>query len=695
MLFAADLSPEKIEFFESKIRPVLARECYECHNSRDKAKAGLILDHREAVLKGGDSGPAIVAGKPDQSLLVEALKHENDLEMPKAGVKLDPLIVADFEKWITLGAPDPRNDPPTDEELAKDKSWESIFKVRQDWWSFRPVQNPPVPDGEGSAIDRFIRAKLAEKNLNPSIPAEPRTLARRLHYALTGLPAAEDVLDQFEKDAAQKPAAATRALIDRLLASPQFGEKWARHWMDWIRYAESHGSEGDPKIENAHHFRDYLIRALNRDVPYNQLLLEQVAGDLLPNPRFDSETGFNESVLGTIHWRMVFHGFAPTDALDEKVRFTDDQINTFSKAFQSLTISCARCHNHKFDAISQADYYALFGILGSTRPGKKLINPAEELQRNKEALARLKPKIREAVARDWLASMDFLRNKLLDNKEWEKGKDPASIYHVFHLLNRDKNLLPADALLRVLKAAPDQSPNAAKMSMNLTQGDEHKSWFRYGNGVSDAPEKPGQFLISESGETVIRKILPSGIYSGLLSTKHSGRFTSPDFELKGKNSLYLLVNGDGQSMTRYVVQNYPRKGTVFKVTRLGASGNTPRKDWRWQPFDLEYWEGDAIHLEMSTARDSALLSGNSDRSWFGIREVRLIEKGEPAPPNPNRDFLRALPKSAHPGTVADIAKLYTEVAGKCIQSWSKGTASDYQALFLDKLIESGLLPQLN
>lgn len=643
LLFTVSVSANPgIEFFESKIRPVLAQECYECHSSAGKQKGGLILDYRDGLLTGGDSGPAIQPGDANASLLMEALRHENDLEMPKAGVKLDAPIIADFEKWINMGAPDPRDNPPTKEQLEADTNWSAIFKTRQNWWSFQPVKDPPVPTGDGTPIDRFIHAELQKSNLQPSAPAEPRTLARRIHYAITGLPATTEALDEFEKNPD------TEKLIDQLLTSPHFGERWARHWMDWVRYAESHGSEGDPKIDNAYLYRDYLIRALNRDVPYNQLLREHIAGDLLENPRIHQEEKFNESTIGTTHWRMCFHGFAPTDALDEKVRFTDDQINTFTKAFQGLTVSCARCHDHKFDAISQADYYALFGILGSTRPGRKLIDLPDTLDHNKAKLSSLKPKIRTAVADHWLASLD-------------KVKLP-------------KETLPAD------------KPATPKLSINLAAGEDYKDWFKYGNGVTEKPAASGEFMITTTGPNAIERILPTGMYSGLLSTKHAGRLTSPDIGLTGKNTLLLLVNGGGKAINRYVVQNYPRSGTVFKIDRFGDTKKKKKKEptrpnWYWKSYNLDYWDGDQIHIELATAKDTALLVDNTERSWFGIREARIIETGQPVPKNVGKEYLEAL-TSDNP--VDDIRT--------SIENWKNNRATDAQALLLDHLIAEEILP---
>ncbi|MEM7314861.1 MAG: DUF1549 domain-containing protein, partial [Planctomycetota bacterium] len=375
-VFGQNISAEQREFFESKIRPVLAENCYECHNSHDSAEGDLALDWQGAVAKGGESGRLVDQSNPAGSLLVRVIRHEIEgLEMPDGGAKLAAAIATDFERWIAMGAPDPRENPPSEDELADATSWEAIRDSRKNWWSFQPIASVEPPKRSAThEVDRFVHQRLAEAKLSPSKQADRQTLIRRATFALTGLPPTIEQLETFQGD---ERADAFERLVDKLLDSPAFGERWARHWMDWVRYAESHGSEGDPRIENAWFYRDYLIRALNADVPYDQLLREHMAGDLLENPRINDELGINESLIGTVHWRMVFHGFAPTDALDEKVRFTDDQIDTFSKAFLGLTISCARCHNHKFDAISQADYYALFGILGSTRPGRSAIESPE------------------------------------------------------------------------------------------------------------------------------------------------------------------------------------------------------------------------------------------------------------------------------------------------------------------------------
>ena len=411
----SELTAKQLSFFETRIRPVLVEHCYTCHNSADQQDSELALDHRDAIMKGGSGGAIIVAGDSAASRLIDILRHDIEgIEMPEDGPKLDDKVIADFEAWIQMGAPDPRDRPPTAEQLAETISWEAQRERRKQWWSFQPIAKVPTPRGNVNPIDQFIRSKLASAGLTPTQSAKPVVLIRRLFLTLTGLPPTRSQLLKWQNlyQGDQTYAETTDQLINTLLDSEHFGERWTRHWLDWIRYAESHGSEGDPAIENAWVYRDYLIRALNNDIPYNTLVREHIAGDLLPDPRINAKLGINESIIGPSHWRMVFHGFAPTDALDEKVRFIDDQINVFSKAFMGLTVSCARCHDHKFDAISQKDYYALFGILASCRPARRVIETPEIQQHNVAELKETKQQIRAGFAKDWLASLPTLDSRI-------------------------------------------------------------------------------------------------------------------------------------------------------------------------------------------------------------------------------------------------------------------------------------------
>jgi len=412
---AVEPTAAQIEFFEARIRPVLVEHCYQCHNSATTAAGELAIDHRAGTLRGGSGGPIVAPGKPAASRLLAILRHEVEgLKMPQEGPRLSNEVIADFEKWIAMGAPDPRDDPPTAAELAQATSWEATFEKRKRWWSLQPVRRvepPTVKSREWSKhpVDRFVLAQLERHGLQPAVRADKRTLIRRATFLLTGLPPTPGEIQAFLNDESPQ---AFDTVIDRLLDSPRFGERWARHWMDLVRYCESHGSQGDPELPNAYRYRDYLIRAFNADLPYDQLVREHLAGDLLPQPRWNAAEQFNESAIGPAHLRMVELGFVPVDALEDQVKVVDNQIDVYSKAFLGLTASCARCHNHKFDAISQEDFYALYGIFASSRPGQVLIDPPELLHNNCEELAQLKKTIRNELAAAWLEAAATIAEQL-------------------------------------------------------------------------------------------------------------------------------------------------------------------------------------------------------------------------------------------------------------------------------------------
>ena len=425
--------PDQVEFFEKRIRPVLAETCHECHGA-EKQKGGLRLDSRPGWQKGGDTGAAIVPGKPAESLLLKAIRHdEPDMKMPAKRPKLDAAAIADFEKWIMLGAHDPRDEPAKDHPRA----WAEIFSERKIWWSLQPVGNPAPPpvkntDWARNDVDRFLLAKMENAGLAPTQDADPRTLIRRLAYVLTGLPPSPEEVEQFVQSTIRNPQSAIAEAADRLLASPRFGEHWARHWLDLVRYADSHGSEGDPEIPEAWRYRDYIIRAINDDVPVDALIREHIAGDQLP-PRPNAAEGWNEAMLGLTHWRLVEHGFQPVDTRDEQVKTVDSQIDVLTKAFQGLTVSCARCHDHKFDAISQRDYTALAGILESSRPAMRTLDLPEKLDASIAALTAAKARVKAAVAEAWLAEAAKIPAHLagpasreLEKATLEKERDAVS-----------------------------------------------------------------------------------------------------------------------------------------------------------------------------------------------------------------------------------------------------------------------------
>ena len=700
--FAADVpTPVQIEFFETRIRPVLIEKCYACHNSSKLAEGEFSADSREAFLAGGSGGKVIVPGKPAESRLLPILRHEVDgVKMPRGLGKLDARTIADFEKWIAMGAPDPRDKAPSEAELTQETSWETVLKKRKEWWSFQPIRAVPPPDVPGNKwsnhpVDRFVLAKLKEQKLDPASSAAPETLVRRLFFTLVGLPPNVNQTLTWTKRV-QEPGGVDE-LVDHLLASPFFGEHWARHWMDWIRYADSHGSEGDPAIDNGWLFRDYLIRALNADVPYNQLVREQIAGDLLQQPRINPQFGINESLIGPAHWRMVFHGFAPTDALDEKVRFIDDEINTFSKAFLGLTVSCARCHDHKFDPISQKDYYALFGILGSCRPGRVVVDTPEKLEINRDSLILLWLEIRAAMAGEWLAAAPKLRDQLLADDGPSKKADSAKFFlHPLFQLRKamsegesfpDAWKLQQDSWNLDRRQRDEHAQRKFWKHWDLTQPADYATWFRVGSYLPTIPPVAGELSISNHGESALMGIYPTGIYSHRLTAKNPARLSSGSFRLGDNYELWLWVIGEGGATVRYVVEDYPRNGTVFPIAQL-----TP--EWTWQKFDLSYWNGDNMHLEITTGKDAPLMVNNSARSWFGIREAIIVRKGEPAPPEP-REFLDPLfeiTAEKPPESINDVADRYVAAITAAVNAWRDNSATDAQASLLNACLKQGVLP---
>ena len=380
---AENFAPENLEFFEKKIRPVLVEHCYKCHSSDSKKlKASLYLDNRAGYLKGGDTGPAIVPGDPEKSLLIEVIRYtDTDMEMPPKS-KLPDAVIADFETWVKTGAAWPAEKAFTAERKA---STFDLAKRKAEHWSWKPLA--PAPRTAGF-IDNLIGEKLKEAKLRPAPHAETVTLLRRLTFDLTGLPPTVEEIKRFEKDVATDLESTIASTVNRLLDSPHFGERWGRHWLDLMRYAESHGHEFDYPIHNAHHYRDYVIRALNADVPYDQFVVEHIAGDLLPEPRLHPENQTNESIIATGFWYLGEATHSPTDVRGDEAIRIDNMIDTFSKSFLGLSVACARCHDHKFDAISTEDYYALTGYLQSTRRnehkhdlGKKIARGIAEIEK--------------------------------------------------------------------------------------------------------------------------------------------------------------------------------------------------------------------------------------------------------------------------------------------------------------------------
>ena len=393
---AAELSADQLEFFEAKVRPVLAEHCYNCHSAaRGKSKGGLQLDTRESLLRGGASGPAIVAGDPAKGLLLEAVRYRNeDLRMPPAdeGGRLPDEAIAALEDWVRMGAPDPRDGTPpaaTDQEIARRH------------WAFQPVRTPEIPPGGGageSPVDAFVRAGQAARKLTFAAEADARTLVRRVTYGLTGLPPTAEDTEAFVREYARDPSAYER-LVDRLLASPAYGERWGRYWLDVARYADTKGylaGNEERRFAFSHTYRDYVIRAFNDDLPFDRFVVEQLAADRLP-------LGDDKSPLAALGFLTLGRRF-----LNNQNDIIDDRIDVVTRGLMGLTVTCARCHDHKFEPVSMQDYYGLHGVFASSEePAEKpLLGPLDDspayrdfLRKRAEGEERIRERERSEVAR--------------------------------------------------------------------------------------------------------------------------------------------------------------------------------------------------------------------------------------------------------------------------------------------------------
>ena len=348
-------TPDQTEFFEKHIRPILASRCEACHAA--SPRANFRVTSRQSLLQGGDSGPAIIPGKPDESRLYQAILYKDpNLQMPPTG-KLPDDVIADFRQWIALGAPDPRTEGPASPPKPLTKQFDP--EQARKFWAFQPLPASGKPATAG-AIDAILKPQ------GQAVP--PNIWLRRVTYDLTGLPPTPEALTAFERHP-DKAAA-----VEKLLASPQYGERWARHWLDLVRYAETNGHEYDNDKNDAWRYRDYVIRAMNDDLPYDQFVREHVAGDLLPRPRLSKDGSYLESPLGTTAWWFGEILNSATDSVKSRADQVDNQIDVFSKTFLGLTVACARCHDHKFDPIPTADYYALAGVMHSTRVREAVID---------------------------------------------------------------------------------------------------------------------------------------------------------------------------------------------------------------------------------------------------------------------------------------------------------------------------------
>jgi hypothetical protein len=627
--------------------------------------------------------------------------------MPSKAPKLDLAVIADFEAWVKMGAPDPRDTPAKPGESGS--KWTQLLALRRGWWSLQPFRAPQLPTpkrpGVAHPVDRFLVAKMEEKGLSQAGPADARTLLRRMSFVLTGLAPTPSQVAAFVPAYEADPAKAVEQAVEGYLASERFGEHWARHWMDLMRYSESHGSELDETLPNAWQYRDYLVRGFNKDVPLDALIREHLAGDLLPEPRVGSG-GLNESIVGPAHFRMVEHGANAVDTRDDQVRVLDNQIDVVSKAFQGMTVACARCHDHKFDAISQRDYYALQGVFASMHLGQVTLDQPGHLQKESPVLEQTHERIRRGLATYWLQALERLPEWLSremtqedDRKQAlvEAAKDPAHAFHAWVKLSPETAAFATrweSLLARVEKEiAAIRKHNADNFEPAWDfRGGESAGWRRSGPGLGLQPEA-GWFQVLPDGDRVLGELYPPALLSHRFSSKQQGMLVSPSFTV-GKTRRVSVRALGSNALVRVIPDNY----AVAK--RFDAKAVLQSEREKWVVLDPTRREGNQARLEFATEDDIGVLGfemkprkkWEKDRSFFGVAEVVFHKTDSGAVPRRDADPMRLLAENGAPGSAIELAERYGQVLKQSIEAWRDHRLSESQWSFLNAFVRAGFFP---
>ncbi|MCL4691866.1 MAG: DUF1549 domain-containing protein [Candidatus Hydrogenedentes bacterium] len=599
-----------LDFFEREVRPVLAENCFTCHGA-EKQRAGLRLDHIELIRTGGDNGPAVELGNPDSSRLIEAIEYGNvDLQMPPTGKLADEQIAA-LKQWVAMGAPWPEEPVPTGETSEETFDLEAR---RQSHWAWQPIQAPPPPPVNNTEwattdIDRFILAKLEANELTPAPQADRRTLIRRLYFDLIGMPPTAKAVEAFVADASPE---AYERLVDELLASPHFGERWARRWMDLTRYAETYGHEQDYPIEHAWRYRDYLIRAFNDDVPYDQIIREHLAGDLLPSPRVNPTDGTNESILATGFWYMHQATHAPVDVRKDEADRIDNQIDVMSKTFLGMTISCARCHDHKFDAISAKDYFGLSGFLRSSRQQFAFLDPNGKI----EEAARRIDAVR-AEGEELLATAALAKSEGDNDPPESRLADGAGAIRPAMLLAADGHaqvvLTANEAGGNATAAAP--KPNELKVDGTCYENFDtgtFNGWTATGHAFGGAPSGPGTW------DPCSGPVKAGLAHSGLRGRAFQGVLRSPAFTIE-HDQIHIRCAGE-KTKVKLIVEGYQLRdynALLFDGTVIETDSGDEFV-WKSMTKGLAKFKGCRAYLEIRDESDGWIAV---DAIWFSNHDL--------------------------------------------------------------------------
>ena len=633
---STSFSTEDLAFFEKKIRPLLVERCHECHSkTAETIEAGLRLDSRQAMLAGGDTGPVIVPGNPEQSLLIESIHYGGTYEMPPDS-KLPSAEIDLLNQWVSMGAPWPAEGADADLE---DTETFSLQQRKENHWCWHPLKSSDPPAVQDvlwprQFIDRFILSRLEQADLEPAKEVNRNQWLRRVTFDLIGLPPTLDEIDHFLAD--QSPDAYER-VVDRLLASPRFGEHWARYWMDIIRYGETKAFAQDYSAPFVFRYRDYLIRAYNTDVAYDQFIREALAGDLVEKPRVDPLDGGNESIMGPGYVYLTDGHHGPADIHADQARVFDTIIDTTSKAFLGLTLSCCRCHDHKFDALSMQDYYSLYGVIASSRLDFANTVSSENCTELKADLLQKKKAVREALIAHVESAFDdldlttpeqcsALSEQLKANEAWNQEDHPLYPLTAVLLASDADTRRVAWNRLKQISAPENEIPKYF-----LGPGSPSR-WFSSGPGFDCEQRPPGTVVISPTGKVLLNAIVGSSWVAGDLTSRLAGSLKSPTFVLPKK--LSLRVQGR-HGRARLYVQHYEMVGQGPTTTSLDIPIN--KDAWHWISFDTRLWEGKSAYLELLQNGDQMQFISRKQHDWRheedGYLAVDQVIVGEPTQSN--------------------------------------------------------------
>jgi mono/diheme cytochrome c family protein len=670
-LDAAEPSAADVEFFEKRIRPVLAERCYDCHSvSADKVKGGLLLDSHASILKGGDTGPAIIAGDADASLLIQAVRwSDKDLEMPPKK-KLSDAEIADMTTWVKMGAPWPAGDaPPT----ALRREFKITDKDRAHW-AFQPLRKPTPPAVKASAqvanpIDAFIIANLEAKGLNPNPAADKRALVRRVHYDLTGLPPTPQATEAFVADTSPK---AWGNLIEQLLKSPRYGEQWGRHWLDLVRFAETNSYETDHAKPNAWRYRDYVIRAFNDDKPYDQFIREQLAGD-----EFAEVTA--DSIIATGYYRLGIWDADPADRELARYDMLDDIVATTGQVFLGLTVDCARCHDHKIDPIAQRDYYSLLSFFHNVNHYRNG-GPTDEVPL---------PKLAGAV--------DDAQTKR-ETKQKELEIEAGEIEEHFRLLTKREKTPPKQipGIIRKEGAellGPKVYGRYMKLRAELRDIEKAVTSAGAALAVTEAGAKAPETFILERGNTSSPGASVTPAFLQVLSPPTPNITPPQSGKSTGRRTALAnwIASSQNQLTARVIVnriwQHHFGRGLVHSSSNFGTQGDAPTHpellDWLASEFIASGWSIKAMHrliLTSNTYRMSSRPSAdalskdprNDHLSHFDMRRLTAEEI---------RDSILAVSGALNdqmfgPGIYVDIPKEVLAGQSRPGSGWGKSTPQE-------------------